>query len=87
MPRRTNALTIGCYVGGSDYKMFIDVWNQGIDSYLEGFGKSKHEYYDNGRRLMLTIDPTEIHIMVRRLRALGTEHADQWAADIEESDE
>lgn len=80
-------VTIGCYVGGSDYQMFLKVWNQGIDAHLEAFTKSKHKYYDNGRRLQLIIDISELPLLVRRLEELGTLEADGWASDIRELEE
>jgi len=80
--------TITCYPHGSDAELFIKVINQGIDAHLEAFTKSKFYHSEprlQGQRLVLDFDRTELPILVRRLRELGTEQADTWANDIEES--
>jgi hypothetical protein len=75
-------IPITCRIGMSDYKMFLGVWNQGIDSHLEAFTKSK--YNENNGRLCLDFHISELHILVRRLQELGTEQAETWANDIAE---
>ncbi len=72
---------ISCSSYGSDYLMFVKVVNQGIDSHLEAFTKSK--FQDSGTRLTLEFADSELPILVRRLRELGTAQAVQWANDIE----
>jgi len=74
-------LPISCPTWGSDAKMFIEVWNQGIDASLQAFTKSKHSVVDG--RLNLEFHKSELPILVRRLRALETEEAESWADNIE----
>lgn len=64
-------------------EIFQKVFNQGIDSHLEAFTKSKTE--TRGNRFYMSFDYSELPILVRRLRELETTEADQWADDIIES--
>lgn len=68
----------------SDMKLFTKVINQGIDSHLEGFTKSKFER--KGDRYILDFHKSEIPILVRRLEEIaeqtGDENALSWAEDI-----
>ena len=75
-------------VGGEDDKLFVSVVNQGIDSHLEGFTKSKFEVKDTsiGKRRVLNFHKSELPILLRRLEELGTEEALQWKSDIENYD-
>ena len=75
-------------VGSGDEQMFIGVVNQGIDSHLEGFGKSKFDVRQGslGARRIFNFHKSELPILLRRLRNLGTEEADSWANDIENYD-
>lgn len=57
------------------------MWNQGIDSHLEAFTRSKHRWEDG--RLYLDIHRDELSILTRRLRELDTQNAEVWAEDIE----
>lgn len=79
--------TISCRAGTDDAKLFTDIVNLGIDANLEAFTKStftlKPEHL--GSRLHLDFDLTEMPILLRRLRAVDSEEARQWADDIEEA--
>lgn len=68
-------------IGSADDKMFVDVVNQGIDSRLEGFTKSK--FSTIGNRRVFNFHNSELPILTRRLRELGTEEGESWADDIE----
>ena len=70
-------------LGSTDLEIFIAVVNQGIDSRLEGFTRSK--FTDNGQRAILQFDERELPILIRRLIELETEAADMWADDIVEA--
>jgi hypothetical protein len=60
----------------------IEVWNQGIDSHLEGFTLSEF-YFDHENRLYLRIMTAhEFQILVRRLLELATESAEMLADDM-----
>ena len=72
---------ISCCAGTSDCDLFVSVWNQGIDSHLQAFTRSKNRWEDG--RLCLDIHRDELPILLRRLRELETEDADMWADDIE----
>jgi hypothetical protein len=78
----TKKVEITCPIGGSDFKLFELVVNQGIDSHLEGFTESTFE--TDSDRLVLNFDKSELPILIRRLRELA-ERADGWAFDLEES--
>lgn len=67
---------------GKDRKNVIEAVNQGIDSRLEGFTRSK--FSDNGHRLTSEVHPEELHILIRRLKESGDEDADLLADDIEQ---
>ena len=60
-------------------------YNQGIDSYLEGFTESR-AYFDlthNYNRLYLDIENIhEFQILIRRLLELGTESSESLADDM-----
>lgn len=79
-------LEITTPIGSKDYNMFKDIINQGIDSHLEGFTKSKFEAKETsvGNRLIMNFHKLEIPILIRRLRESGNKEASQWANDIEE---
>jgi len=81
-------LPITAPAGSPDDKLFTDVVNQGIDSHLEGFTKSKFEIKNasNGNRRIFNFHKSEIPILLRRLEEIGTEEAQQWAADIQNYD-
>ncbi len=81
-------LDIDCPVGSGDYKMFVGVINQGIDSHLEGFTKSKFLPYlnDGQRRMLFGFHKSELPILLRRLDELENEDADSWASDIRQSE-
>ena len=72
---------ITCRVGSEDFKLFSSIIDQGIDSHLEGFTESKFVIEDG--RLKMSMSKNDIKILVRRLRELDDENADQWADDIE----
>ena len=81
-------LPITTPVGSPDDKLFTEVVNQGIDSHLEGFTKSKFEIKNasNGNRKIFNFHKSEIPILLRRLEEIGTEEAQQWADDIQNYD-
>jgi hypothetical protein len=74
----------------TDIEMFKKVVNQGIDSHLEAFTKSR---FSRGKgdvgepRLILDFHVSELPLLVRRLNELGTEEAESWAQDIESQPE
>ena len=71
---------ITCRIGGSDAKLFTDVVNQGIDSYLEAFTKSR--FGNSGDRLVLNFHRDELPLLVRRLEEINSPDAAAWAEDI-----
>lgn len=73
-------------VGSSDARLFTKIINQGIDSNLEGFTKSKFDTKQTtiGRRLVLDFHKNELPILLRRLEEEGTEQALSWVEDIKE---
>lgn len=75
-------------VGSEDEALFIGVVNQGIDSHLEGFTKSKFDVRQGGigARRVFNFHKSELPILLRRLRGLGTEEGESWANDIENYD-
>jgi hypothetical protein len=76
-----NNVQIDVALGTSDFSLFSGVVNQGIDDHLEAFTKSKFTFR-NGR-LYCSFARSEVAILLRRLRELGTEDAEEWAEDIE----
>ncbi len=81
-------LNISMLARSSDGKLFVSIWDQGIDSHLEAFTASKFRIEDTivGQRIHFDFDLKEIPILTRRLRELDTDEANQWADDIEASD-
>lgn len=75
-------------VGSEDEQLFIGVVNQGIDAHLEAFVKSKFDVRkgDFTTRRVFNFHKSELPLLLRRLRELGTEEADMWADDIENYD-
>jgi hypothetical protein len=74
----------------SDYDLFKDVVNQGIDSHLEGFVKSKFGKKDTslGTRFVFNFHLSEMPILLRRLEEMadnGNESAGEWLNDIKDS--
>lgn len=65
---------------GKDRKNGIKVVNQGIDSRLEGFTRSR--FSDDGRRMECDVSEEELQIFVRRLLELDKEEAGMLADDI-----
>lgn len=84
-------LPITCPIGSADYKMFVSVVNQGIDSHLEGFTKSEFGPQEQCEecvdRFVFNFHVSELPILIRRLEELETEEAEMWAYDIKETDE
>lgn len=78
-------IPIDTAINSSDYKLFAGIVNQGIDSHLQGFTKSKFEKSARPGRFLFNFNKTEIPILLRRLRDEGTDEADSWANDIENS--
>lgn len=68
-------------LGSEDDKLFVSIVNQGIDSHLEGFTKSK--FSQQGGRRIFNFHVSELPILLRRLEELGTEEALSWKDDIE----
>lgn len=75
-------------IGSQDDKLFVSIVNQGIDSHLEGFTKSKFTVQDSslGKRRVFNFHKSEVPILLRRLEELGTEEALMWKDDIENYD-
>ena len=67
-----------------DLDIMVDVFNQGIDSRLEGFTQSRtfHKWNEFVSRLECRIHPAEMQILIRRLLELETEQAEMLADDI-----
>jgi len=79
-------LPISAPEGSPDDKLFMDIVNQGIDSSLEGFTKSKFEIKNGslGNRRIFNFHKSELPIVLRRLEDMGTPEAQQWKQDIED---
>lgn len=75
-------LALSFRFGSDDCKLFVEIWNQGIDARLEAFTESKHVADHVENRLHLFIALGELSILLRRLTELETDSADQWADDI-----
>ena len=75
-------------IGSEDDKLFVEIVNQGIDSHLEGFTKSKFSVENTsiGKRRKFDFHKSELPILLRRLEELGTEDAFRWKTDIENYD-
>jgi len=75
-------LPISVWQGSSDYKLFRDIVNQGIDARLTGFTKSEFEHKES--RLYLDFAVDEIEILLRRLTKVAEtdENAEMWLQDI-----
>jgi hypothetical protein len=71
----------------NDAKLFAKIINQGIDSNLEGFTKSKFDTKQttNGRRFVLNFHKDELPILLRRLEEDGSEQALSWVEDIKQN--
>lgn len=72
-------------LGSEDDRLFVSVVNQGIDSHLEGFTKSKFD--KQGNRRVFNFHTSELPILLRRLEDVGTEEALSWKSDIENYEE
>ncbi len=68
----------------SDINLFYTVINQGIDSSLEGFTKSKFgvKHTSLGKRIVLNFHQDELPILIKRLEAIGSKEAEMWANDL-----
>mgnify|MGYP003146791267 CR=1 FL=1 len=93
-----NNLDISCTTISDDYQIFKSVIDQGIDSRLEAFTKSKFEIKKEYlvSRLYMEFDESEIQILLRRLEELeekayenrineedeSWERIDSWIIDI-----
>lgn len=73
-------LDISFPINSDDHKIFDQIINQGIDSRLEGFTKSKFHEIDFGIYCDFHID--ELNILLRRLEELNDPEADLWLHDI-----
>ena len=75
-------------INGEDDKLFVGIVNQGIDSSLEGFSKSKFTVRKGslGDKRVFEFHKSEIPILLRRLENIGSEEALQWKDDIENYD-
>jgi len=84
----SNYFPITTPVGSEDDKLFVSIVNQGIDSHLEGFTKSKFtvENTSIGKRRVFNFHVSELPILLRRLEELGTDEALSWKEDIENYD-
>ena len=81
-------LEITTPVNSVDEKLFISIINQGIDSNLDGFIKSKFNVRKGnlGDRRVFNFHKSELPILLKRLENIGTEEALQWKDDIENHD-
>lgn len=77
---------ISVYAGSDDYKIFKEIIDQGIDSHLEGFTKSKFDYKPEEHRYYLNFHKSELDILLRRLQEMWEASEDdtiyQWIEDI-----
>ena len=87
-------------VGQDGWALFMHIWNEGIDSRLEAFARSRAwpiwQYPGASRfhlapqnedmefKMLYLFHPDEIQILIRRLLEYETEEAEQWATDIVE---
>ena len=71
----------------SDYELFKDIINQGIDAHLEGFTESTFEekMQNNQPRLVMDFEGKDIDVLIRRLEECGTEESETWANDIRDA--
>ncbi|MFM6929200.1 MAG: hypothetical protein ACKOX6_12095 [Bdellovibrio sp.] len=86
------SVQITCVLGGSDFRLFQRVVNQGIDAHLEAFTESK--FYTKGNRLVLDFAIPELPLLVRRLEEIAEQDGEDfdgqawgWASDIQQLDE
>ena len=77
-------LEITTPIGSDDYKLFVGIVNQGIDSHLEAFTRS--EFTVVGERFRFNFHKSELPILLRRLDEIDTEDAAMWVLDLEASD-
>lgn len=75
-----NNLEISCHEGSIDANLFTSIYNEGIDSYLEAFTKSKFKH-KNGR-ITFWFHKNEMSILLRRLSKYNTENVEIWIDDI-----
>lgn len=85
-----NFIEIEVNPNSKDFKIFKSVVNQGIDSHLEGFTKSKFGYrnYESiGKKAYFNFHKSEKDILLRRLQEMFDETGDfeiqSWIDDIE----
>ena len=83
MSKHTEFLKITIRNGTNDSDLFIKVVNQGIDSHLEAFCKSKFTDFEG--RTTCNFHKSEIPLLLRRLDEIGTEEALNWHDDIQRS--
>jgi len=65
-----------------DQNNIIEAWNQGIDSRLEGFTRSKNEFDGSGRLFLYIANVNEFQTLVRRLLELESYNAECLADDM-----
>ena len=81
-----NFLPIETPYGSSDYKLFEKIVNQGIDSNLNRFVKSKFEKSKNfDNKFLFNFNKEEIPILLQRLENEGSDEAFSWKEDIEQA--
>ena len=73
-------MEISTYIGSDDFTLFYKIVNQGIDSRLEGFTKSKFTQKED--RFYFDFVESELSILLHRLLEQETDHADLWADNI-----
>lgn len=85
---RKDFIEITTPIGSSDFELFREVVNKGIDSHLEAFTKSKFEKVGNKYRF--SFHKSEKKILLRRLQEMAdaaeNEDIDQWINDIKNYD-
>lgn len=71
-------------LNGTDYAVFAQTWNMGIDSHLEALTE-RSTVKQVGHRVHVSIHPEELPVLVRRLFELG-ENDDSEDYDDEKPD-
>ena len=69
--------------GTSKWRALVAAFNQGIDSHLEAFTRSRFAGDDRYGNDIFRFDRSELHILVRRLREAGDPVSVALATDVE----
>ena len=77
-------LPITCPIGSDDFKTFVSIVDQGIDSHLEAFTLSRFGVQKGcENRFVFDFHKSELPLLMRRLSELEqTETIEMWIEDI-----